>query len=349
MTRQGLPRRPTQRFLAAILLELGIFSAAHAGNVIYGINFDVISTDTQLIPNCATDPNATVHGQAFMARYTKLSVRDAVRAELKTLRASGFRVVRSIVQLFPGDHPSGDLTNIYKLDDGVLEAAANYVRDVRDAGFDSLIIAFDTQGSASPGCRNKEWGDCFDLATVSSSVDAEERVMRAAHSVSGISVRVDLLNEACISKVIPPLLSANFVVFIRAASKMHAATFPDIPVTVSCQIERSADGLAATMRLMAESGDRMSFIDVHAYPGTTRIEADTLSRAAQSIGAAKLPFIFGETSYADPGYQRSIVSAYQEAFHGTPQQVIFWPVHSLSNHCHFDVAQPYQLNQALGH
>jgi hypothetical protein len=316
--------------------------------ITYGINYDVVKTDTSLNSSCQTDSNANVSQQFVMARYFNANMRRAVRAELHNMRGSGFETIRSIVQLYPGAHPSGDLMNSLNLDDSVLASMGDYARDVRDAGFRELILAFGVQGSAKPTCRKSEWGDCFDAATIPATVEAEAKVIRAVQSVKGISLRVDLLNEACVSKYGPPIANANFAQFIQAAVKMHRTDFPNIPATVSCQLERSGDGLAATQQLFATGGDRIGFFDIHAYPGAANREPQILQQAAESLAKSNVPIIFGETTYADPNYRQLIVHAYRAAFHRDPQELLFWPLRSMSSHCNFDVPHPYRLKDAIG-
>jgi hypothetical protein len=315
---------------------------------IYGINYDVVKTDSSLIANCKADPNATVHQKFIVPRYSSPIMQKAVREELAGMRRSGFESIRSIVQLYPGAHPSGDLVNSQKIDDSVLTAIGNYVRDVHDAGFKELILAFGAQGTSDPACRKSEWGDCFDSTSIATSVEAEAKIIRAAQSVRGIALRVDLLNEACVSSSVPRRANTNFALFIRSAAKMHATTFPSIPATVSCQLERAGDGLVLTQGLFTEGGDHIGYFDIHAYPGSSRKEPEILRQAAASLKNAEIPIIFGETTYADPDYRNWIVTAYRGAFHGEPQEILFWPLHSMSTHCNFDVSPPYNLQDALG-
>ena len=154
-----LNHKPVQiSTVAVILLSVGLLSPGLSQDIAYGMNYDVVSTDTNLTTNCTSDPNVTVHEKSFLPRYASSVMRRNVRTELKELNSSGFQIVRSIVQLYPGDHPSGDLINIERIDRNVVDAVKEYARDVRDAGFKQLIIAFGTQGTANTGCRKSEWG-----------------------------------------------------------------------------------------------------------------------------------------------------------------------------------------------
>src|SRR6266481_1531184 len=258
MTARIFNVRSLRPLLVGGVMFSGICSANAVGNINYGINYDVVATDSNLIANCKTDPNATVHQKFVVPRYSSPLMQKAARQDLASMRKSGFESVRSIVQLFPGAHPSGDLVNSGKVDDSVLAAIGDYVRDVRDAGFKELILAFGTQGTAIPACRKTEWGDCFDPASITASVDAEANIISSALSAKGgLLLRVDLLNEACVSSAVPPIANSNFTLFIRAATKMHATRFPSTPATVSCQLERASDGLLVTQHLFADSGDRI--------------------------------------------------------------------------------------------
>ena len=314
----------------------------------YGINYDVVDANTARTSDCKSDPNAAVHQKFVLARYINAPMRAAAQEQLKALRRSGFTSVRSIAEIFPCPHPTGDLINTKKIDDTVTSSIHHYVQDVKDAGFAELILAFGTQGTANPACRKKEWGDCFDPATVSASVAAEEALIRAAHSVNGISLRLDLLNEACISKSVPQLVNDNFTQLIGAAVKMHAANFATIPATVSCQLERTGDGLAALSRLFIQDGDKIGFFDIHAYPAAQRKEPAILQEAARSLTGQTAPVIIGETTYADPDYRSWIAQSYRTAFHRDPPQIIFWPLHATGSGCSFDVALPYSLKDAMG-
>jgi hypothetical protein len=338
----------TATLLTGSLFLFGAESADGADAPIYGINYDVVKTDNGLVANCKADSNATVHQKFIVPRYGSAIMQKAVREELAGMRKSGYETIRSIVQLYPGANSSGDLVNSQQIDDSLLAAIGSYVRDVRDAGFGELILAFGMQGTADPACRKSEWGDCFDLMSISTSVEAEAKIIHAAQSVTGITLRVDLLNEACVSNSVPRIAKTNFALFIRSAAKMHATAFPNIPATVSCQLERAGDGLALTQGLFAESGDHIGYFDIHAYPQSNRREPEILGQAAKSLKSANIPIIFGETIYADPHYRNWVVTAYREAFHGDPQEILFWPLRSTATHCNFDVAQPYTLKDALG-
>ncbi len=343
----GSRRRLAVLLGSAVLLFSGVVGVAAAEDIQYGINYDVIATDTSRTPDCKKDPNAGVHQKFILPRYINPRMQEAVRAELKTLRESGFQSVRSIVGLFPGAHPSGDLVNSTKIDDAVLASISAYARDVHEAGFKELILAFGTQGAANPACRKADWGDCFDPATIATSVEAEAKIIQAAHQ-KGLLLRVDLLNEACVSSLVPKLANDNFAKFIRAAVQMHATQFPDTPATVSCQLERTGDGLASTQRLFAEGRDHIGFFDIHAYPAAARTEAKVLIQAGESLKGSNVPLIFGETTYGDPEYRKLIISAYRASLHRDPPEIFFWPLHTMSSGCNFDVPHPYRLQDALG-
>lgn len=314
----------------------------------FGVNYDVVHTDTSLVDQCKTDPNATIHHRFALTRYDDPEMRKAVREDLSEMYRSGFRSIRTLVELIPGTHTSGDLIDISNVNESVLSNLRKYLRDFQDAGFHSIILVFAAQGTANPGCRKSEWGDCFDPKTLAATVAAESKIIAVAHSVEGIALRVDLLNEACPSKSIPLLLSSNFATFIRSAIMMHAARFPEIPATVSCQIERTSDGLANVESLFTESGDHISFFDVHAYPWDAPQVKEFLKEAAAKLGNTSLPIIFGETDYGDPEYRNRIVAAYRQAFHHNPDEILFWPAHSNPSSCNFDVENPYRLKDALG-
>lgn len=336
-----------QPFWVPLLLVAGLSLAQSAGATDFGINYAVTATDTTLTPNCDKDSNANVHQKFVLPRYEQPTEKTA-REQLKGIHDAGFHTIRSIVQLYPGAHPSGDLVNTGKIDDSVLDPIKQYVGDVRDAGFKAFILAFGTQGTANAACKKNEWGDCFDPSTIPASVAAEAKIIAAVRSVKGISLRVDLLNEACVSAAVPKIANDNFAQYIRAAAKMHATSFPDVPATVSCQLERTPDGLATVARLFAENGDHVGFFDIHAYPQSNHKEPEMLQRAAASLQNDKTPIIVGETTYGDLQYRQFITDGYRAAFHHDPPELLFWPLHSVATHCNFDVPQPYTLKSALG-
>ena len=334
--------------IAGSLLLARLSIASGVDKTTFGVNYDVVHTDTSLVDLCKMDPNATIHHRFALTRYDDPEMRKAVREDLSEMHLSGFRSIRTLVQLIPGTNSSGDLIDTSNVNDSVLSNLREYLRDFRNAGFHSIILAFGAQGTANPGCRKTEWGDCFDPKTLAATMAAESKIIAVARSVEGIALRVDLLNEACPSKSIPLLLSSNFAMFIRSAVTMHAARFPETPATVSCQIERTSDGLVRVENLFTESGDHVGFFDVHAYPGPAPQEKEFLKAAAAKLSNTDLPIIFGETDYADPEYRDLIVAAYKQAFHRNPDEILFWPVHSKSPACNFEVENPYRLKDALG-
>ena len=332
-----------------MLLLATVSSSASAASTVYGINFDVVDTDVSLTPKCQTDPNATVHQKFLLPRYSNPTIQQAVRGQLKGMRESGFQTLRTIVELFPGKNPSGDLIDTGDINESVVGSISSYISDARDAGFKKVILAFATQGPGSAICRKTQWGDCFDRATIPASVEAEAKIIdSAAKSTKGMSLWLDLLNEGCVSAAGPKSANGNFEELIRALAKMHGARFHAIPATVSCQIERTGDGLASLQHLFAESGDHVGFFDIHAYPLPGHNEDKMLAQAANSLRSSNLPVIFGETTYADPEYRMWITASYQTSFRREPPELLFWPLHSMPSHCGFDVAHPYDLKRALG-
>jgi len=75
---------------------------------------------------------------------------------------------------------------------------------------------------------------------------------------------------------------------------------------------------------------------------------EILRQAAESLKNTEIPTIFCETTYADPEYRQWIITAYRSAFHRDPQEVLFWPLHSMTSQCNFDVVPPYSLKNAVG-
>jgi hypothetical protein len=184
--------------------------------------------------------------------------------------------------------------------------------------------------------------------TVPATVAAEKRLIAAANTVKGLSLRVDLLNEGCVGAAGPQSASANLMLFIKAASKMHAANFGNVPTTVSCQLVRAADGLPALQSLFIESGDRVGFFDLHAGPVKNQNETVILEQIASKINETSTPVIFGETIYGDSVYRQRLTDAYRAAFHHDPEDTLFWPIYSGSPKCNFEVHMPYTLKEAIG-
>lgn len=328
------------------LLLCAIPVAGFSATISYGINYMVFATDAGATGKCDSDPGAPSHGKFALSRYNKPEVRSEVLEQFKAQRASGFETLRTIVELVPGDNPSGDFVSEDKIDDPVLNEVRSFTGDVRDAGFKQFILGFGTLGAAAPNCKKKEWGDCFDPKTIAVTVEAERRIIQAASSIDGVSLRLDLMNETCPSDSGPKSANTFRADLIRAVAKMHVASFSKIPATVSCQIERSGDGLATVRQLFHDSGDHVGYFDVHAYPGPTRIEAKALQQAAKSLKGVEWPVIVGEISYGDPDYRRYVTDSYRASFHKDPPEILFWPRHG-SSKCHFQLPLPYTLKGAM--
>src|ERR1700722_13692407 len=182
------------------LLVLRMSTADGAGEATLGINYDVVHTDTSLVGQCKADANATVHQKVALTRYGDPEIQKAVREDLADMNRPGFRSIRTIVQLVPGANPAGNLIDTANVDDSVLSKVRDYLRDFQSAGFNQVILAFGAQGAGNPACAKSQWGDCFDPKTVAATVSAEAKIIAVAHSVKGLALRVDLLNEACPSK-----------------------------------------------------------------------------------------------------------------------------------------------------
>src|SRR5260370_30849719 len=74
--------RSLRPLLAGSLMLAGVCFADTAGSINYGINYDVVSTDGNLIAKCEADPDATVHQKFVVPRYSSPLMQKAVRQDL---------------------------------------------------------------------------------------------------------------------------------------------------------------------------------------------------------------------------------------------------------------------------
>jgi hypothetical protein len=303
----------------------------------YGMDLSFWRVDLGKLSQCTkVRRNYTIAGSVFITRYDDPAIRDQVNEELRTMRRSGFRELRTHV--FFGRGPKA--RDRFDLDSEKAKAA----RAVRM--FVRLHITFSSQGPANPACRNKKWGDCFDADSVSDVIDFMSRVREGLEGVP-IKLRFDLAPEKCSATNLPEPLRSNLTFYIEHIVSGYTKRFPRDETTVSCGIKRFRDGKRSIDAAYKLAGRVPSVYEVHAYRDHGRVSDRLLRDVRDAVAGSNIPMLVGETNYGDAEQLRSITKNLETAGGGLVA-IYFWPLRNTDFNCHVDTTPPYRLPDALG-
>jgi hypothetical protein len=306
---------------------------------IFGMNFDFDQIDLGKVSECGPqNRGATSRGHAFLVRYSAPGIRETVRAELAQMRRAEFQSIRIII--FFGKESEGagrnPTTNMFSVED-YPTAAPNlsaFISDVRQAGFSRLVISFGPQGTLAPACRRSEWGDCFDGQSVEAATDFIINV-RKALNLQGLNVLIEFENEGVYSHFVPQRAQTNMTYYLNNLMKTYFRYFPNDETTISVQQRQADERLSFVWQLYEQLGHRPALWDVHIYD----VRPAAIAEVATALrGLPPIPMVVGEFPYGNPSGLQALTSILAPA-----RQVIFWPVHGISDACGIDAAPPYDL------
>lgn len=313
--------------------------------MLVAMNFSFLDPVIEDAGRCASNPTINFGGYMFLPRYEETGIRPRVLEQLRGMRQSGFDAVRTLVSF--ADRPSAHADWFDRLRDAKQAAriVRTYVRDVEDAGFSHVQLAFAPQAGANPACRRQDWGDCFDANSISDSTAFLVSVRKDVVVSRSTSLQIDLSNEACWTQTMSPGLRDNLRSYVRSLIAHYTREFPDDATTISCQINRFADGREQLDAAYAAAAARPSFYQIHAYDNTQmRLEA-VLPSVLRTLADLTIPLTIGEVSYGRSTYVDTLLRALTE--HAIPVELMaFWPLRNASSGCGVDVAPPYTRSDA---
>lgn len=323
------------------------FFAVSIFPLLIGMNFSFLDPVIHAPSACDKDPPANYRGAMILPRYGVGAVRAKVQSELRSMRHSGFDIIRTLVPFANRRSENADWFDRTK-DLGTAPAmVAAYIDDVAQAGFRNAELSFTPQAEASPACRRERWGDCFDPTTVSQSLDFTLAVRRALGAAPKVDLRVDLVNEGCVTSTMAEALGGNYRIYARSLISEYVHEFPNDHLTVSCSIERFAAGRDDIDRAFQASRANPSFYEIHAYRTSEVDLHNFVGEIKAALKGSPLPMTIGETNYGTSEYTDSLIKSLLSA-KVRLDAVVFWPLRDSQSRCGIDVPPPYSRVEALG-
>jgi hypothetical protein len=326
---------------------------ANAAGISIGMNYAWWRLDPANLIKCKTHPGAAFWHAGILPQYGQEGVRATVQQQLKSMKASGFTTIRTLIMNRrppPRDGLDGTLVSM----DGSIapqdrQNIAKFVSDVRGAGFHFLEISFGFLTENGPYCRRKVYGDCFDITRAAENWRFIEEATRAVmSSTGGMEVRFDLQNEGCPSHYLAATTIKRVSAYLQTISLKFQQTFGNNWL-VSCPDAPHAERISLLLDALGKVGLTPKYLEEHTYKMDAAAVGDMLdaaSAAAQRIGA---DLIIGESRYHSP-QQAAIFGDWLRAHPGNPIiNINEWPLSDRRPPigCGFDTPPPYTPGSLL--
>lgn len=336
------------KFILLVMLvpASGSTPAAAQGGPSYGMNYMFYTVDSSRVPDCRRDRRATIKGREFLTRYQDPTIRRRVNAQLRAMRRSGFREIRTIILFARSEKQPADWFHVDRDQATAAAAVRAYAEDLARAGFSELELSFGPLGELRPYCRRPgpgaAWGDCFKPDSIAATVKFIAAVRRGLGDPP-LPLRVDISNESCSSTDLPLQLQSKMQTYLATLLRSYPAAFARDRLTASCTLERFPKARASIDRAFAAAGRSPDFYELHAYHHPHRNVAGVLSQVRAALANTTQPATLGEVTYGDSAYVRQLVGNIPRL-----RSVDFWPLARLSSGCGLDTAPPYSLRSAFG-
>lgn len=324
--------------LATLIFEIWLLPANAA---ICGINSNFVDIRVDLIGACTpANPSATINGEGLLTRLKNPETRTRVEAHLHAMREAGSSGLRAIVWF--GEARGVLPSNLFSSTDAdaAAEAVQTYFGLASDAGFKSLVLSFSPQALSNPGCREHEWGDCFDPATITRSATfvatVAQRVQRKFPWVL-----IDLQNEGCTTATQGSVLLRNNAIYQDAVAAAVAAALPrDAAVTLSSILARGPACVEAALAVLERYGLAHGDVDVHV--GDLQAAA-LLPKVVELARQRGRQVLIGEIHLADAvGLHQAVQQVLKGEAGAGISGVFFWPDSGSGNQCAVTIRPPYQ-------
>ncbi|MBL8350002.1 MAG: class I SAM-dependent methyltransferase [Burkholderiaceae bacterium] len=312
----------------------------------FGMSFSFLTVDESQVSKCASvSRGVSIRNSVFITRYDQPEIRAQVRQALAEMRRSGFEALRMIVY-FGSNAKSRDW---FDVDDGhrAGELLKLYAEDAKQAGFAEFFLAFGVQGTSSPVCRGKKWGDCFDPASTARVNEFMTAVRTALGPTPPLRMRFDLALEMCAPPDLPEPLRSNLLQYAKSVITNYSGRFPKDETTMSCSLARFPKGRQTVDDSFAAAGVKPAFYTIHYYNRPDQDEEAMLRGVSADLKNSRIPIVIGETSYGDKGNLQVILQALVKTTGRVPA-IYFWPLKDHPSQCHVDAAPPYTLEAAKG-
>jgi len=332
----------TRRWLkAAIALLLLSSVSVHGQDAPKGMNFNFYHIDTSAVPNCASEgKGAPFRNSPRLTRYDDPAVRQESQADLTQLAREKITWIRTLVWFAPKAlAPLSFVTG--KDEDRAARNLAQLGEDLATAGMTDWVVAFGPLGKASPSCRKRVYGDCFDRDSVQESTEFILRVRRGLEGKVHPRLWVDLSNEGCFPRRAKNASNQTVIdaktTYLIELIRRYVKVFPSDRISISCVGDKELDWrLDAIQNLLKENGGvSPAFLDAHIYDRPNRSVESVSSVLGSRARAAGKPFIVGETNILRPEIEKRILNGL-ESVQARPAAIIYWPLNNPNSSCGAD-------------
>jgi hypothetical protein len=296
-------------------------------------------------------------GTPILTTYERLGVRHRVRLQLAAMHAAGLDSLRLMIwNSVQGDDSSGVVSSATgRLEEPYRTNLIEYLRDVRAAGFESLMVDFSPQGPNDPIGNPQH--DVYDPATFAQNWSLIRDIRPLVKTYGPPTTRIDLLSEGAPSDYWP--FKARLEQYITEMYRNYAEAFGTQDVVVS-DITPPEPGASITQpdgghrlqnlidALEASGRPLPTVFSVHVSTWWQPSGANALYGLRQVDATLKAngldqPLLVSETVYDDPAYAAAI-----QTFRQTSTRPILevqeWPLQPGSSCPNFSVAAPYRAD-----
>jgi hypothetical protein len=268
---------------------------------------------------------------------------------MRAMRAAGFTTMRTIV--FHGHDTDPDPTAFVSMD-GRISAADkrklhDFVSDVAAAGFTTLELAPDFGAENWLYCRNKTWGDCFDVRRTGENWRFIRDTAATALTAAGtMTVRLDLANEQAPDPHMPPRALAQAKTYLQTLAGRFARAFGSGWVISAARSQASSsietsDRVNLLLADLAQAGLVPKYIELHDYSGDGNDmtgSLDALQSIARRTGTS---IVLGELRYHSSVQAAAIAGWLAKHPDSRIVDIMQWPEWDPSIACAIDPSPPY--------
>jgi hypothetical protein len=303
---------------------------------------------------CTREERAQAHSKPILTQYHLPGVREKVREQLASMRASDSSVVRTLVW-FSTPRSEGAAERrppenfVAPLNPQALDNIRNFAADVAAAGFQRLLIAFAPQGRNSVSCRRETFGDCYDpsMIDVNWQVIRDVRTDIKSVNLGGLDVQFDLYNEGCPQDHSPQQAFQNRVGYMGEIARRYKQAYGESDMRISCA-ENTGNKLANLIRILDSTDVHPRHFEIHIYQTESDKIHQQIEAARQVLAGRNATLTVGEMYYDNITEARGIA----EAVNQTGQclaAAIQWPqvASATSKSCGVNVGPPYS-SKVLG-
>jgi Calcineurin-like phosphoesterase len=335
-------------FLILLLATLATSAGARAG-VGIGMNYNWYKLTLESLHDCKAGQEPQTAGSFILPHYDDARVRATVKRQLRAMHAAGFSSLRILVFHYHDTDPSDDSFvstdgSIAPADKAKLRA---FVGDIAAAGFSTLEVAPAFQAENELFCREKSWGDCFDVKRTDENWRFISEVVQVVRPAAGsMALRYDLGNEQAPDPRMPARALQQAKAYLQTIAKHFQAAHGDDWLFSVARSDKSppsetSDRLELLLADLAEVDLHPKYLELHTYSADASDMQASLDRAnaiAQRTGAK---LILGELRYHSAAQASAIGSWLAKNPGSALVDVMQWPELDPSHICAIDPPPPY--------